>query len=79
MLQLCTNPHFVTGTQLLHHFSLLPVLKVRVVAGDSQVRMTDLIFHEVTGHHARLRVADSTMSEGVHSTGLDADFFAERC
>jgi len=37
--------------------------------------MTSLIFHEVTGHHARLRVADSTMSESVHSAGFDSEFF----
>ena len=68
-----------TGQQFLYHFSLLSVLKMRVVAGDSQIRMTDLILHEVTGHHARLHVADSTMPESVHSTGSDADLFAERC
>jgi hypothetical protein len=59
-------------------FSLLSVLKVRVVAGDSQIRMTNLILHEVTGHHAHLHVADSTMSESVHPTGFDSEFFAER-
>src|SRR5258706_1220742 len=41
-----------TREQFFHHFSLLSVLKVRVVAGDSQIRMTNLILHEVTGHHA---------------------------
>ena len=51
---------------------------MRVVAGDSQTGMPNLIFHEVAGHHARLHVAHSTMSEGVHPTGFDVDFFAER-
>ena len=68
-----------TRQQFLHHFSLLSVLKVCVVAGDSQIRMTNLIFHKITGHHTRLHVADSAVSEGVHSTGSDAEFFAERC
>ena len=48
---------------------------MRVVAGDSQTGMPNLIFHEVAGHHARLHVAHSTMSEGVHPTGFDVDFF----
>jgi hypothetical protein len=68
-----------TRQQFLYHFSLLSVLKMRVVAGDSQTGMPNLIFHEVAGHHARLHVAHSTMSEGVHPTEFDADFFAERC
>ena len=68
-----------TRQQFLYHFSLLSVLKMRVVAGDSQTGMTNLIFHEITGHHARLHVADSTMSESVHSTGFDSELFAERC
>jgi hypothetical protein len=67
-----------TRQQFLYHFSFLSVLKVRVVAGDSQIRMADLIFHEVTGHHVHLHVADSTMSESVHSAGSDAEFFTER-
>jgi hypothetical protein len=41
------------------------VFKVRVVARDSQTGMADLILHEVTGHHVRLHVADSTMPEGA--------------
>src|SRR5882672_6765068 len=64
-----------TRQQFLYHFSLLSVLKMRVVAGDSQTGMPNLIFHEVAGHHARLHVAHSTMSEGVHPTGFDVDFF----
>jgi len=67
-----------TRQQFLYHFSLLSVRKVRVVACDSQTGMTNLVFHEVTGHHARLHVADSTMSESVHSTGSDVELFAER-
>jgi hypothetical protein len=53
------------------------MLKMRVIAGDSQIRMTNLIFHEVARHHARLHVADSTMPESVHSTGFDSEFFAD--
>src|SRR6266404_5345899 len=68
-----------TRQQFLYHFSLLSVLKVRVVAGDSQIRMANLILHEITGHHTRLHVANSAMSESVHSTGSDAECFAERC
>src|ERR1700687_5468725 len=68
-----------TRQQFLYHFSLVSVFKVRVIACDSQAGMSNLIFHEVTGHHARLHVADSTVSESVHSTGSDADSFAERC
>src|SRR5271167_4207730 len=68
-----------TGQQFLYHFSLMSVLKVRVVAGDSQIRMTNLIYHEIAGHHACLHVADSTMPESVHSTGSDSELFAERC
>ena len=67
-----------TRQQFLYHFSLLSVLKVRVVARDSQTGMTNLVLHEVAGHHARLHVADSTMPESVHPTGPDAEFFAER-
>src|SRR6266481_8601235 len=65
-----------TRQQFLYHFSLLSVLKVRIVACDSQAGMTNLILHEVTGRHARLYVADSAMSESVHPTGSDAKFFA---
>ena len=68
-----------TRQQFLYHFSLLSVLKMRVVAGDSQTGMPNLIFHEVAGHHAGLHVTDSTMSEGMHPTGFDAELFAERC
>jgi hypothetical protein len=60
-----------TRQQFLCHLSLLIVLKVRVVARDSQTGMADLIFHEVAGHHVRLHVAHSTVSEGVHPTGFD--------
>ena len=72
ILVLCTRQ------QSLCHFALLFVLKVSVVACDSQTGMTNLIFHEVARHPVRLHVADSTMPEGVHSTGFDAEFFAER-
>ena len=53
--------------QSLCHFSLLLVLEMGVIAGDSQTGMSNLIFHEVAGQHARLHVADSAVSEGVHS------------
>ena len=66
-----------TRQQFLYHFPLLSVLKVRVVARDSQAGMTKLIFHEVAGHHLRLHVTDSTMPEGVHPTGFHSQFFAE--
>ena len=66
-----------TRQQFLYHFSFLSVLKMRVVAGDSQTGMPNLIFHEVAGHHARLHVADSTMSESVHSTELDSELFTD--
>jgi len=46
-----------TRRQFLCHLSLLIVLKVRVVARDSQTGMADLVFHEVAGHHVRLHVA----------------------
>ena len=49
-----------------------------IAAGDPQIRMTDLIFDEITGDHTRLHVADSAMSEGVHPTGVDSESFAER-
>src|ERR1700694_1860048 len=39
-----------TRQQFLYHFSLLSVFKVRVVARDSQVGMSNLILHEVAGH-----------------------------
>jgi len=55
-----------TRQQFLYHFSLLSVFKVRVVARDSQAGMSNLILHEVAGHHTRLHVTDSTMPEGVH-------------
>ena len=54
------------------------MVKVGVAAGDPQIRMTDLIFDEITGDHARLHVADSAMSEGVHTAGVDSESFAER-
>src|ERR1700686_1614082 len=63
-----------TRQQFLYHFSLLSVLKVCVVVGDSQTGVSSLIFHEVTGHYARLHVADSIMSESMHSTGSDSEF-----
>ena len=66
-----------TRQQFLYHLSFLSVLKMRVVAGDSQIRMANLIFHEVTGHHARLHVADSTMSKSVHSTWSEAELLAD--
>jgi hypothetical protein len=65
-----------TGQQLLCHFSLLPVLKVRVVARDFADRND---FDEITGHHACLHVTDSSVSESVHSTGSDAEFVANGC
>jgi hypothetical protein len=68
-----------TEQQFLYHWSLLSVLKMRVVARDSQAGMSNLIFHEVAEHHAGLHVADSTMPEGVHPTGFDSDFLAEWC
>ena len=68
-----------TRQQFLDHFSLLSVLQILVAAGDSQIRMTSLIFHEVTGHHAPWHLADSTMSESVHSTGFDSKFLKQRC
>jgi hypothetical protein len=40
--------------------------------------MTNLIFSQVTGHHICLHVADSSMSESVHSTGRDTKTFAKR-
>ena len=66
-----------TRQQFLYHFLFLSVLKMRVVAGDSQIRIADLIFHEVTGHHARLHVADSTVSESVHSTRSKSEPLAD--
>ena len=66
-----------TRQQFLYHFSLLSVLKVRVVACDSQAGMSNLIFHKIAGHHLRLHVTDSTMPEGVHPTGFHSQFFAE--
>jgi len=53
------------------------VFKVRVVTGEVQTGMTNLIFHEVTGHRIHLDVANSTMPESVHSTGFYAEFFAD--
>ena len=66
-----------TRQQFLYHLSLLSVFKVRVVARDSQAGMSNLILHEVAGHHTRLHVTDSTMPEGVHPTGFHAQFFAD--
>ena len=54
------------------------MLKVRVGARDSQTGMADLILHEVAGHHVRLHVAHSTVSEGVHPTEFDAELLADR-
>ena len=70
-----------TRQQFLYHFSLLSVLKVRVVARDSQTGMADLILHEVAGHHVRLHVAHSTVSEDVHPTEFDAELLCvnQRC
>src|SRR5580658_664459 len=65
-----------TREQFLYHFPFLYVLKVRLVACDSQAGMSNLILHEVAGHHTCLHVADSTMSESVHSTGFQSQFFA---
>src|SRR5262249_13219532 len=67
-----------TRQQSLCHFALLFVLKMRVIACDSQTGMTNLILHKVTGHHVRLHVADSAMTKCVHSTGSNSDSFAER-
>ena len=67
-----------TRQQFLYHLSLLSVLKLRVVACDSQAGMSNLILHEVAGHHTRLHVTDSTVPEGVHPTGFHSQFFAER-
>jgi hypothetical protein len=39
--------------------------------------MSNLILHEVAGHHTRLHMTDSTMPEGVHPTGFQSQFFAE--
>ena len=66
-----------TRQQFLYHFSLLSVFKVRVVARDSQAGMSNLILHEVARHHTRLHVTDSTVPEGVHSTGFHSQFFAD--
>jgi|ERR1700674_3920504 hypothetical protein len=52
-----------TRQQFLYHFSLLSVLKVRVVARDSQVGMSNLILHEVAGHHARLRRVSTSLRQ----------------
>ncbi len=68
-----------TRLQFLYRFSLLLVLQMRVVAGDSQVRMINLVSHEVTGLHARLHLTDSSVPEGVYLTGSDSDSLAERC
>jgi hypothetical protein len=67
-----------TRQQFLYHFPPLSVLKVRVAARDSQAGMSNLIFHEVVGHHIRLHVTDSTMPESVHPTGFYSQFFAGR-
>ena len=64
-----------TRQQFLYHFSLLSVFKVRVIARDSQAGVSNLILHEVAGHHTRLHVTDSTMPEGVHPTGFHSQFF----
>ena len=37
--------------QSLCHFSLLLMLEMRVIAGDSQTRISDLISNEVAGRH----------------------------
>ena len=75
MIRNCVQTRILcTRQQFLYHFSLLSVLKMRVVAGDSQTGMPNLIFHEVAGHHVRLHVAHSTVSEGVHPTGLMPSF-----
>jgi len=42
-----------TRQQFLYHLSLLSVFKVRVIARDSQAGMSNLILHEVAGHHTR--------------------------
>jgi hypothetical protein len=40
--------------------------------------MSNLILHEVAGHHTRLHVTDATMPEGVHPTGFHSQFFDPR-
>src|ERR1700688_136375 len=50
ILILCTKQQF------LYHFSLLSVLRMSVVARDSQTGISNLIFHEVAGHHLGLHV-----------------------
>jgi hypothetical protein len=52
------------------------MLKVGVVARDPQIRVTDLIFYEVTGHHIRLHVADSSVPKCVHTTRSNSEAFA---
>ena len=57
-----------TRQQFLYHLSLLSVFNVRVIARDSQAGMSNLILHEVAGHHTRLHKTDSSMPEGVHAS-----------
>ena len=64
--------------QSLCHLSLLLMLKMGIVARDSQAGMSNLIFHEIAGHRVCLHMADSAVSESVHPTGNDTKRFAER-
>jgi hypothetical protein len=78
VLRNCVQVRFLRTRQLsLCHFARLSVLEARVVIGEVQTGMTNLIFHKVSGHRICLRVANSTMAESVHSTGLYAEFFAD--
>src|SRR5579883_178876 len=71
-------PTLCTRQQFLYHFPLLAVLKMGVIARDSQAGMSNLILHEVAGHHTRLHVTDPAVPEGVHPTGFYSQFFADR-
>src|SRR5258707_12179949 len=50
-----------TRQQFLHHFSLLSVLNVCVLADDSQIGMTNLLFLKITGHLTRVNMPDSAL------------------
>lgn len=67
-----------TRQQVFDHFPLLLMLKVGVMAGDSQVGMADLTLNEVCGNHCGLKHRNPAVSKAVHSTGCNTNLLTYR-